>query len=121
MNPKENGKTGLKLLGKVQWDDSVKSDFLRHIVRIAQKEMFVNFAIFRNALLSEDDLRECVEAFVTDVHIEETKIPFGAVTVDLISSKQLVLRQGSIVEAVMARAARCQGLCRRSHGTTWSW
>jgi NTE family protein len=41
LDPKENGKAGLKLLGKVQWDNSVKSDFLRRIVRIAQKEMFL--------------------------------------------------------------------------------
>ena len=58
LGSQENGKAGFKLLGKVQWDDSVESDLLRRIVRIAQKEMFVNFAIFRNALLPEDDLKD---------------------------------------------------------------
>lgn len=67
--------------------------------------MFLNIALFRNALPSEDDLRECVEAFISDVYIEETKIPFGAVAVDLISGKQLVLRHGPIVKAVMASFA----------------
>ena len=105
LDPKKNGKTGLKRLGKVQWDEGSKSDFLRRIVRIAQKEMFLNFALFRNALLSEDDMRECVEAFVSDVAIETTKIPFGAIALDLISGKQLVLRHGSIVRAVMASCA----------------
>jgi NTE family protein len=64
--------------------------------------MFLSFALFRNSLLSEDDLRECVEAFISDVDIEATKIPFGAVAVDLVSGKQLVLRHGPIVRAVMA-------------------
>jgi NTE family protein len=84
LGPQENGKAGFKLLGKVQWDDSVESDLLRRIVRIAQKEMFLNYAIFRSALLSEDDLKECVKTFVADVNIEETLIPFGAVATDLI-------------------------------------
>ena len=37
LDPKKNLNTGLKLLGKVQWDVGSKSDFLRRIVRIAQK------------------------------------------------------------------------------------
>jgi NTE family protein len=105
LDPKENGKTGLKRLGKVQWDMGSKSDFLRRIISVAQKEMFLNFALFRNALLSDDDLRECVEAFVADVDIEAMKIPFGAAVVDLISGKQLVIQHGSIVRAVMASCA----------------
>jgi predicted acylesterase/phospholipase RssA len=71
--------------------------------------MFLSFAFFRNALLSVDDMRECVEAFVSGVEIEATKIPFGAAAVDLVSGKQLVLRHGSIVRAVMP-VARFQDL-----------
>ena len=41
LDPKGNLNTGLKLIGKVQWDVGLKSDFLRRIVRIAQKEMFM--------------------------------------------------------------------------------
>lgn len=39
LDPKKNLNRGLKLLGKVQWEVGSKSDFLRRIVRIAQKEM----------------------------------------------------------------------------------
>ena len=38
LDTRENGKAGLKLLGKLQWNDGAKSDLLRRIVRIAQKE-----------------------------------------------------------------------------------
>ena len=41
------------------------------------------------------NMRKCVEAFVSDVDIEAAKIPFGAIALDLISGKQLVLRHGS--------------------------
>ena len=40
LDPKGNLNTGLKLLGKVQWDVGSKSDFLRRIVRIAQKKFW---------------------------------------------------------------------------------
>ena len=42
---------------------------------------------------------------MADVNIEETLIPFGAVATDLIPGKQLILRQGSIVKAVIASCA----------------
>lgn len=48
-------------------DVGSKSDLLRRIVHIAQKEIFLNFALFRNALLSADEMRECVEAFVKEM------------------------------------------------------
>jgi NTE family protein len=105
LNPNQNGKAGLKRLGRVQWYETSKSDFIRRIIRIAQKEMFLHIALFRNALLSPEDLRECVDAFVADVETESTKIPFGAVTADLISGTQQILRNGSIVRAVMASCA----------------
>ena len=96
LDPKENGKAGLKLLSKVQWDDSVKSAILHRIVRIVQREMFVNFAIFRSALLSEDELKECVGAIVADENIEETLIPFDAVTTNLTSGNQLIDRKSVV-------------------------
>ena len=105
LDPKGNLNTGLKLIGKVQWDVGSKSDFLRRIVRIAQKEIFLNFALFRNGLMSVDEMRECVEAFVSDVEIETSKIPFGAAAVDLISGKQVIFRHGSMIRAVMASCA----------------
>ena len=34
LDPNQNGKSGLKRLGRVQWYESSKSDFIRRIVRI---------------------------------------------------------------------------------------
>lgn len=96
---------GFKLLGRAQWDGDVKSDFLSRITRIAQKEMFLSYAMFKNALLSEDDMRKGVEAFVDDIEIDDTTIPFAATSVDLLSGKRVLLSKGSIIRAVMASCA----------------
>jgi NTE family protein len=99
------GKRGLKLLGNVHWENASKSDFFNRILRIAHKEFFLALALFRQALLSENNMRECVEAFIPDIDLTETMIPFVATAVDLISGKQIVLREGSLVRAVMASCA----------------
>ncbi len=101
----QKGKAGLMRLGRAHRYNNSKSEFIRRIVHIAQKEMFLNMALFRSALLSADELRECVETFLGDTEFKSTKIPFGAVAVDLISGEQLVIRHGSMVRAVMASTA----------------
>ncbi|MGD8522631.1 MAG: patatin-like phospholipase family protein [Desulfobacterales bacterium] len=93
---------GLKLLGRMQWDDSTKNDWLNRIYRFAQKEIFLSLAMFRNALLSVKDMKDSVEAFVADINIEQTTIPFAALAVDLYTGEQIVLNQGQLITAVMA-------------------
>jgi NTE family protein len=61
--------------------------------------------MFRNALLSMEDMRDTVEAFVSDISIEQTAIPFAASAVDLCTAKQVTLKQGSLIAAVMASCA----------------
>jgi NTE family protein len=96
---------GLKLLGRVQWDDSLKSDWFNRIFRFAQKEVFLSLAMFKNALLSVEDMRDTVEAFVADISIEQTSIPFAALAVDLNTSEPIMLSRGNLIEAVMASCA----------------
>ncbi|MGD9081708.1 MAG: patatin-like phospholipase family protein [Desulfobacterales bacterium] len=96
---------GLRLLGRAQWDGDFKSDFLSRVIRIALKEMFLSYAMFKNSLLSENDLRACVEAFLDDIKIDDTTIPFAATAVDLVSGRQVLLSEGPIIQAVMASCA----------------
>jgi NTE family protein len=93
---------GLKLLGRMQWDDSTKNDWFNRLYRFAQKEVFLSLVMFRNALLSVKDMRDTVEAFVADINIEQTTIPFTALAVDLYTGEQIVLKQGQLIAAVMA-------------------
>jgi NTE family protein len=101
---RENTK-GLKLLGRMQWDDGTKADWFNRIYRFAQKEIFLSLAMFRNALLSVKDMRDTVEAFVADIAIEQTSIPFTALAADLNTGEQVVLSRGQLIEAVMASCA----------------
>jgi NTE family protein len=105
LGTKGNAGKGVKLLGRTQWDGDVKSDFLSRIVRIARKEMFLSYAMFKNALLSETDMRKGIEAFVDDIQIDDTTIPFAATAVDLVSGRQVLLSEGPIIQAVMASCA----------------
>ncbi len=105
LGSKTKDKTGLKLLGLTRWDEGKKPDWLHRLIRIAQKEVFLSLAVFRNALLSLDDMRENVKAFIPDIDIRETVIPYAATAVDLVSGEQVVLRQGSLINAVMASCA----------------
>jgi NTE family protein len=67
--------------------------------------MFLSYAMFKNALLSEDALRETVENFVENIEISQTLIPFVATAVDLVSGKRVLLSKGSIIRAVMTSCA----------------
>jgi NTE family protein len=96
---------GLKLLDRMQWVDRLKDDWFNRIYRFAQKEVFLSLAMFRNALLSVQDMRDTVEVFVADVRIEQTKVPFAALAVDLCTGEQVILNQGQLITAVMASCA----------------
>jgi NTE family protein len=105
LDPHAKKEIRLKLLEKSYWDLDFKPDFFHRLVRTVQKEMFLNLALFRSAVLTEHDLRASVEAFVPDIAIEETRIPYFSTATDLLSGRPVVLDQGSLVRAVMASCA----------------
>jgi NTE family protein len=105
LDPHGKKQTRLKLLERSYWDEDFKPDFLHRLTRIVQKEMFLNLALFRNAVLSEQDLRMSVEAFVPDIAIEDTRISYFSTATDLLTGQPVVLKQGSLIRAVMASCA----------------
>jgi len=105
LSPEGEQSRGLKLLGRTRWNKPEKPGLVHRLSRIAGKEMFLSLAILRNALLSENDMRDCVAAFLPDIDLEDTLIPFAAAAVDLISGEEVVLTQGQIIPAVMASCA----------------
>ncbi|MEJ2164184.1 MAG: patatin-like phospholipase family protein [Desulfobacterales bacterium] len=105
LDPDAKEKIGLKLLEKSYWEEDFKPDFFHRLVRIVQKELFLSLALFRSALLSEHDLRMSVEAFVPDIAIEDTRIPYCSTATDLQSGRPVVLKHGPLIRAVMASCA----------------
>jgi NTE family protein len=105
LDPRSKKEICLKWLERSYWEENFKPDVLHRIVRIVQKEFFLSLALFKSAVLSEQDLRMTVEAFVPDIAIEDTRIPYCAIATDLLSGRPVVLKQGSLVRAVMASCA----------------
>ena len=105
LEPHAREKARLKLLERSYWDVDFKPDFFHRLARTVQKEMFLNLALFRSAVLTEHDLRASVEAFVPDIAIEDTRIPFFSTATDLLSGRPVVLKQGPLIRAVMASCA----------------
>jgi NTE family protein len=105
LDPHGKQETRLKLLERSYWEEDFKPDFFHRLVRIVQKEMFLSLALFRSAVLSEEDLRISVEAFVPDIAIEDTRIPYFSTATDLLSGRPVVLKQGPLIQAVMASCA----------------
>ena len=97
--------TGLKLLARVHREEVDKSAFMHRLLELALKEMFLNLILVRKALLTEKELQDCVTPFLEDVDIAQTRIPFGATAVDLVSGRRVVLKRGPLIRAVMASCA----------------
>jgi NTE family protein len=59
-------------------------------------------ALFNPGMMNVEDVQAVINHFIPNIRIEETKIPFRAVTADLVSGRQVVLSTGSLRRAVMA-------------------
>ncbi len=94
-----------KILEKIPHHVTPKSDLLSRLGEIAAKEIVFNMLLVKKALLSEEEFRCCVEPYVTDIDLADTRIPFAATAVDLISGHKVTLQEGPLIPAVMASCA----------------
>jgi NTE family protein len=62
-------------------------------------------ALFKPAVLSKEDFEAMIQHFIPDIDIEATRIPFRAVSTDLVTGEQIVFSSGSLRQAVMASCA----------------
>jgi NTE family protein len=62
----------------------------------------VDFTLSRTGLVKGDRVLNKMKVFIPDTPIEELRIPYAAVAVDLISKKEVVFRVGSLFEAIRA-------------------
>jgi NTE family protein len=61
--------------------------------------------VTRTALVSEKTAKDNFAFLVDDLSIQETRIPFAAVALDLYSGRQVVLERGSLRQAIAASCA----------------
>lgn len=105
LGPDGKQNPALKVLEKIHKPDTTRSDLIHRLGRIAEKELFLNLAIFRNAVLSTKDMQRLMEIFLPDIDIRDTKIPYAATAVDLVSGKEVVLKGWPLIRAVEASSS----------------
>lgn len=103
--PDNGGSNPLRLAARLNWEDGSESSMLNRVLQSLRKDIFVGLALFRRGVMSTDDLRRGVAAFLPDLDLAETRIPFVATAVDMLTGSAVCLRRGPIIEAVMASCA----------------
>ncbi|NOY76797.1 MAG: patatin-like phospholipase family protein [Calditrichaeota bacterium] len=80
-------------------------NFFGQVATYLEERIVINLAYSRTGLLERRRLREAVDFLVDPVSIRETKIPYAAVAVDLISAKELIFTEGNLQTAVEASSS----------------
>ncbi|MHB8137312.1 MAG: patatin-like phospholipase family protein [Smithellaceae bacterium] len=62
-------------------------------------------ALFSPSILPSEDFQSLINYLLPDMDIRNTRIPFRAVTTDLITGKQVVLTEGPLRQAVLASSS----------------
>ena len=73
-------------------------NYFKTKIRLAQ-------ALFRPGILPSKDMEDFINFFIPDIQIEETVIPFGAVTTDLTSGECVFIKHGSLRQAILASSS----------------
>jgi NTE family protein len=59
-------------------------------------------AFFKPSMLPSGDFQSLINYFIPDIDIRETKIPFRAVSTDLITGRKIIFSEGLLRQAVLA-------------------
>ncbi|MEX0982442.1 MAG: patatin-like phospholipase family protein [Bacteroidales bacterium] len=65
----------------------------------------MDFTLSKQGLLKGDKVLNRMKEFVEDRNIEDLKIPYAAVAVDLLNQREVVFRQGRVYDAIRASIA----------------
>ena len=91
------------LVGGVYADDAMPplKEWLLTLDKLKVFRM-VDFTLSRTGLVKGDRVFNKMKDFIPDATIEELRIPYAAVAVDLIRKKEVVFREGSLFDAIRA-------------------
>jgi NTE family protein len=85
--------------------DADGEGLLFHVRHMARRGLFNALMVTRTALVSDETAMQNYACMVEDLAIEETRIPFAAVALDLESGETVVLDRGPLRRAVAASCA----------------
>ena len=92
-----------------------KSFFKKARTFVMNRFWFVQ-AFFKACILPSNDFESLINYFLPEMDIRETKIPFRAVSTDLITGKKIVFSEGPLRQAVLASCSVPGALAPVRHG-----
>ena len=99
LNSKEYQSSAVRTIEQAH--DGERASLTRKIQGFFQNKFLLLQAMFKPGILSPEEFQSMIDFFIPDILIQETRIPFRAVTTDLISGEQIVFSEGPLREAVM--------------------
>jgi len=85
--------------------NSAEQTFWEKTRNAVLQRYFLLSTFVKPAILPLRDFEALIRYFIPDIDIRVTKIPFYAVATDLITGKRVVIREGSLRQAVLASSA----------------
>lgn len=84
--------------------DGALDAFRDWMLTLDKRKVFslVDFTLSRSGLVKGDKVFNKMKDIIPDTPIEELRIPFAAIAVDLIHDREVVFREGSLFEAIRA-------------------
>ncbi len=79
--------------------------FLNYVAERFKQRLIINLSFMRKSLFSQSRLENALSLLIEDVKIEDLPVTFGALASDLISGKGVVLRTGSLKQALTASSS----------------
>ena len=106
LQSKEFEKTNPEFLQDVSFEESSSPGGIFHgFASLIKKGFFYSQSLRKRAPISEEDFAQNINLLLDDIRLEETRIPFAAVALDLDEGKEVVLKRGSLRMAVSASCA----------------
>ncbi len=79
--------------------------FFFRFSQLARKKIFFTLAMTMISFVSQETRDQSLEFLLPDINIEDTKLPFAAIALDLESGQEVVLKSGSLRQAIAATCA----------------
>jgi len=91
------------LVGGVYADGAI-APFKDWMLSLDRRKVFslVDFTFSKSGLVKGDKVFNKMKDFIQDTPIEDLRIPFAALAVDLINNKEVLFRKGSLFDAIRA-------------------
>ncbi len=77
----------------------------KNIELLIKKGVFLGYAVTKRSFIQQAEYKKSIHLLLGDIEIEELKIPFGAVALDIKTGKEVIITKGSLKEAVWASSA----------------